>query len=217
MKMKKAKTAAGGDSGGREEEMLKQLERRREQYRAYGYDTDRERDRVIELALPLGARILETGTGKGHFTLALARRGFRVTTIDVSEEEQAFARLQAERNGLSGLVEFRVGDAGNLDFPDGSFDAVFSVNLLHHLSDARRVLDEMARVLASGGKLIVSDFSDEGFRMMDEVHRRDGGKHEVSPFGIEDAERYLRGKGFAVEVTRTRFQVILTARRQTGP
>jgi ubiquinone/menaquinone biosynthesis C-methylase UbiE len=214
MKTKSATTTgAGKGATGREEEMLKQLERRREQYQAYGYDTARERDWVIERALPLGARILETGTGKGHFTLALARRGFRVTTIDVSEEEQAFARLQAERSGLSELVEFRVGDAANLGFPDASFDAVFSVNLLHHLSDARRVLDEMARVLAPGGKLIVSDFSDEGFRMMDEVHRSEGGKHEVSPFGVEAAERYLRGKGFAVEASRTRFQVMLTARR----
>lgn len=209
----KTTTGAGKNAAGREEEMLKRLERRREQYRAYGYDTDRERDGVIERALPLGTRILETGTGKGHFTLALARRGFRVTTIDISEEEQAFARLQAERSGLSGLVEFRVGDAGNLDFPDGSFDAVFSVNLLHHLKDGRRALDEMARVLAPGGKLIVSDFSDEGFRMMDEVHRSEGGSHEVAAFGIAEAERHLRGKGFEVEVRRTRFQVMLTVRR----
>ncbi|HPW18791.1 MAG TPA: class I SAM-dependent methyltransferase [Candidatus Aminicenantes bacterium] len=213
MKTKSATTGSGENAAGREEEMLKRIERRREQYRAYGYDTDRERDWMIERALPLGALTLETGTGKGHFTLALARRGFRVTTVDASEEEQAFARLQAERSGLAGLIEFRVGDAESLDFPDDSFDAVFSVNLLHHLSDPRRALDEMARVLAPGGKLVVSDFSDEGFRMMDELHRSEGGRHRASPFGVEDAGRHLRGKGFAVETSRTRFQVMLTARR----
>jgi SAM-dependent MidA family methyltransferase len=41
----------------------------------YGYDLDRERDVLLDQAAPLSGKILEAGTGKGHFAAALARRG----------------------------------------------------------------------------------------------------------------------------------------------
>lgn len=202
----------GGPASGESEEE-RHLRIRREQYAVCGYDIQKERDFVIDVASPIGPRILETGTGKGYFTMSLARRGFKVTSIDVSDEEQAVARLQLEKAGLAGLVTLRRGDAESTGFPDASFDAVFSVNLLHHLKRADKALDEMARVLARGGKLVMSDFTAEGFRMLDGIFRREGGRHEVAPFGLADAERHLRASGFAVEVHRERFQVVLVASR----
>ncbi len=191
------------------------LRMRRERYGRYGYDIDLERDRVIERALPFGPRVLETGTGKGHFTLALARRGFRVTTIDISAEEQAIARMQLDKAGLGDRVAFLTGDAADTGLPDASFDAVFSVNLLHHLKEPERAMDEMTRLLAPDGKLVMSDFTAEGFRMLDEVFRSEGGSHEVSPFGMAEAERFLLGRGLKVTVQRERFQVVLVASRLT--
>lgn len=187
------------------------LGNRKEKYLAYGYDIDLERDLVIDRALPFGPRVLETGTGKGYFTSALARRGFRVTTIDISAEEQAIARMQLDKAGLCDRVAFRTGDAAAIGLPDASFDAVFSVNLLHHLTEPERAIDEMNRVLAPGGKLVMSDFTAEGFRMLDEVSRSEGVTHKVAPFGMADAERYLSDRGVMITARRERFQVVLIA------
>ncbi len=187
---------------------------RRAKYLAYGYDMDLERDRVIDLALPFGPRVLETGTGKGYFTLALARHGFRVTTIDLSADEQSLARMQLEKAGLEDMALFLTGDAADTGLPDASFDAVFSVNLLHHLAAPERAIDEMGRLLTPNGKLVMSDFTAEGFRMLDEVFRAEGGKHEVAPFGLPDAERYMKARGLVVAVHKERFQVVLVASKR---
>jgi cyclopropane fatty-acyl-phospholipid synthase-like methyltransferase len=49
---------------------------------------------VLEKALPLRGRVLDVGTGKGRFVIALARHVAHITTVDISAEEQCFARLE---------------------------------------------------------------------------------------------------------------------------
>jgi SAM-dependent methyltransferase len=56
-------------------------------------------------------------------------------------------------SGLPG--EFRVADAENLDFPDESFDLVYSHGVLHHTPDTARAVHEIRRVLKPGGRAIV--------------------------------------------------------------
>ena len=53
-------------------------------YRSFGYDLEKERDFILDKSLPISGEILEIGTGKGHFALVLAKRGFRFTSIDIS-------------------------------------------------------------------------------------------------------------------------------------
>ena len=56
------------------------------------------------------------------------------------------------------------GDAFDLPFPARSFDGVLASNLLEHIADARRAVQEAARVLKSGGVLVVSVPMEAGFR-----------------------------------------------------
>ena len=104
-----------------------------ELYRQHGYDFDLERSFVIEKALPISGNILEACTGKGYFSLALAQAGFHFTTFDISGSEQHYARLNLAYYGLMHHIRFDLADMEHLSYPDASYDAIFAVNLVHHL------------------------------------------------------------------------------------
>jgi len=180
-------------------------------YSSFGYDVDKERRFILEKALPASGRILEAGTGKGHFALELARAGYKFTTFDISETEQNFARLNLRYFGLESQVDFRLERGESLSFPDKSFDVIFCVNVLHHLSSPYEVIDELLRVLSVGGKLVLSDFTREGFMIMDKMHAREGNKHESGKTALSDVEKYLLKKGFKTSRVSSRHQEVLIA------
>ena len=111
---------------------------------------------VVEKALPLHGRVLDVGTGKGRFVIPLARHVANVTTVDISAEEQRQARLEAIYAGVADRIRFVIQDARFLPWPAGSFNAVVSWNVFHHLDDPERVFGEMLRVLKPGGKLVLA-------------------------------------------------------------
>jgi ubiquinone/menaquinone biosynthesis C-methylase UbiE len=95
------------------------------------------------------------GTGTGQFAIYLARLGFRVTGIDLSERMLLKARERARRFDLD--IDFQQQDAENLPFDDSTFDGVVSRNLLWTLPDPERALREWRRVLKPSGAIIASD------------------------------------------------------------
>ncbi len=197
-----------------EKEVLENHQRyleRKKFYLGFGCDVDKERKFVLDAARPVEGRILEIGTGKGHFSLTLARAGFNVTSVDISEDEQKLARLNARYFGFDDAIDFRIGNAEQLDFPDKEFDAVFCVNTFHHLQRPFAVLDEMRRVVKPEGKIIVADFTKEGLELMDKIHKSEGGSHHVSSVTLGDIEMYLLEKGFVINRARTLFQEVLIA------
>jgi SAM-dependent methyltransferase len=98
-------------------------------------------------------RLLEVGCGIGVDSIQLARCGFDVTAVDLTESAIEVARESARRRGVS--IDFRVGNAEGLDFADESFDAVYSFGVLHHTPDIERAVAEVHRVLRPGGKAYV--------------------------------------------------------------
>ena len=110
------------------------------------------------LALPKGSRILEIGTGTGHFARAAARAGHRVTALDVSPAMLQYAEARAKADGLTG-IEFC--HAGFLTFTaaPATFDAAVSVAVLHHLPDLWKAmaLSNIHRALKSGGQFFLCD------------------------------------------------------------
>lgn len=124
-----------------------------------GYWQSKVRDTTLRLCASRQGRLLEIGCGEG---LLLSELGSRpsapeVWGIDSSEEQlllaqKSFARKKLRRDHLV------AGDARHLPFEDASFDTVICVNFFICLAsrqDAQRVLNEAARVLAPGGRLIV--------------------------------------------------------------
>jgi ubiquinone/menaquinone biosynthesis C-methylase UbiE len=94
-------------------------------------------------------RWLDVGCGNGAFTAELIAHcaPAAVSAIDPSDDQLAYART---RPGVK-ITEFRVGDAENLPFGDGTFDVAVMALLISFLPDPGRAVAEMARVVRRGG------------------------------------------------------------------
>ena len=200
-----------------EKEVLENHKRyleRKKLYARYGFDIDKERRSVLAKAEPVFGDVLEIGTGKGHFALVLAGEGYKFTSVDIAEEEQKIARLNLRYAGLEDYVYFRVENAEKMSFNDKSFDTIFSINTVHHLKKPFKVMDEISRVLTLDGKIVLSDFTDAGFGVLDKIHASEGRAHSKAGVELDDISRYFAGKGFSTEESRSKFQRILIAYRQ---
>lgn len=101
------------------------------------------------IAADPGSEILNAGAGQGTLTLLLERRGFRVTSSDVTT-----ATLDHLRRRVAGDVVYA--DMTRLPFADGRFDAVVAGEVLEHIENDALALREVRRVLAPGGVVAVS-------------------------------------------------------------
>lgn len=99
-----------------------------------------------------GGRALEYGCGEGSHAFLLARRGWKVTAIDISEEGLGIAKQRARAMGVDD-IEFRLMNAEQLEFADGQFDLVCGSGILHHL-DLARAYAEIGRVLTPSGHAV---------------------------------------------------------------
>ena len=111
-------------------------------------------DRLVRFLLSRldvkGKRVLEVGAGTGRDSLALAKRGAHVVTIDYSDQS-----LRLTRGVAGDELDIVCGDALSLPFADGSFDIVFHQGLLEHFRAPLDLLRENHRVLKAGGHLLV--------------------------------------------------------------
>jgi ubiquinone/menaquinone biosynthesis C-methylase UbiE len=102
--------------------------------------------------------LLDIGTGTGRILEVLAPYFERGTGIDQSHEMLSLARANLARAGVR-HAEVRQGSMYALDLPDEQFDVVTLHQVLHYAEDPQAVLEEAARVLKPGGRLIVVDFA----------------------------------------------------------
>lgn len=186
---------------------------RLELYKSYGYDNEKERLFIINSAEPFGGKVLEAGTGKGHLALEIAKKGHELVTYDVDDTNQRYARMNVASAGLSAKVKFLIKSKEKLSFQDKSFDTVFCVNTLHHLQNSAVVLDELLRVLSGSGVLILSDFTQKAFDVMDVIHKNDGNVHEVIGWNMDKAAEYLKNKGCIITETADEYQRVYIIRK----
>jgi ubiquinone/menaquinone biosynthesis C-methylase UbiE len=127
-----------------------------------------------------GDRVLDVAAGNGNATLAAARRFAQVTSTDYVPHllDKGAARARAE--GLD--VEFKVADAEALPFQDSSFDVVLSTFGVMFTPEPRRAAREMLRVVRSGGRIGMANWTPEGF--IGELFRVVGA-HVPPPAGLQ--------------------------------
>jgi SAM-dependent methyltransferase len=114
----------------------------------WGFGQER-RLNLIRRFVSLGDRtILDVGCGLGMYVQAMRRFSDDVHGVDVDEEKVA----EASQN----LPNIRVAPAEELPYPDGTFDFVLSHEVIEHVTDDRKAIDEAVRVLKNpGGRLVV--------------------------------------------------------------
>ena len=103
------------------------------------------------LSISAGDRVLDVACGPGNFSrdFAAAARDGLVVGLDASESMLAVAVRETESDN----VAYVRGDARDLPFRDGSFDAVCCFAALYLIEEPMRAVAELARVLAPGGRL----------------------------------------------------------------
>ncbi len=88
--------------------------------------------------------VLEVGCGGGHHSVNLAKRGFKVTSIDLSWNGLRSAKKLTEHEGKD--IQFLCGDIKRLPFVDKEFDICFCSLILHHFTAQDNIVKELSRV-----------------------------------------------------------------------
>ena len=131
------------------------------------------------LEIQPGAHVLDVACGTGNVAIPLARQGAHVTGVDIAPNLLAQARERAAAEGLK--ISFDEGDAEQLPYPDGTFDAVVTMFGAMFAPSPELVAAECARVLKPGGLLAMANWTPDGFAgQMFRVTAR----HTGTPLGI---------------------------------
>jgi SAM-dependent methyltransferase len=118
-------------------------------------------DFVESLDIRPGTQVLDVACGTGNLAIPAARKGARVTGVDIATNLLVQARARAEGEGLE--IALKEGDAEQLPFPAEHFDLVMSMFGAMFAPDPERVASELARVCRHGGKIAMANWTPDGF------------------------------------------------------
>ncbi|WP_317995236.1 methyltransferase domain-containing protein [Vulcanimicrobium alpinum] len=107
---------------------------------------------AIARRLAAGRRVLDVASGEGYGTALLATTAAQAVGVDIDESSVERARSVYYASNL----RFVVGSASALPLADAGFDFVSSFETLEHIAEHERMVDEIKRVLAPGGTLVIS-------------------------------------------------------------
>jgi 2-polyprenyl-3-methyl-5-hydroxy-6-metoxy-1,4-benzoquinol methylase len=139
------------------EEQRQHFERARNQYPPSSIEhpplhTEIEQQRILDAVAPIpaGAAVLDFGAGTGRLTIPLARLGYRVTAVDISETSLAELAALTARLGLPDVTVSTTLPAGQ------AFSAIVGADILHHV-DLDDCLPELYKALEPGGRLVFTE------------------------------------------------------------
>ena len=120
------------------------------------------KDAMMDWLAPIrGQALLDVAGGTGDISFRFLQRasGANATVLDLTEPMLSEGRKRAETVGISGQLEWVVGDAMALPFEDDSFD-VYTISFgIRNVTDPQKALSEAYRVLKPGGRIMVLEFS----------------------------------------------------------
>lgn len=143
--------------------------------------------------LPKQGKILDVGSGPGQFAKHMIEKGFKVIGIDFSKEMVTIAKEKVPN------VDFRHMDMRQLDFPDSSFDGLFSAYSLIHIpsEEVLATLQGFHRVLKSGGYIEIAVQKGDADKIIDEPFMPTE-KMFFNFFTEERISKFLEDAGFNV-------------------
>jgi ubiquinone/menaquinone biosynthesis C-methylase UbiE len=153
---------------------------------------------VAELAPPPGAVILDAGCGSCAKSVLLAQRGFHVVATDFAADALEMAAKTVAAYGVTDRITLKQGNLLSLPFRDGEFQYAICWGVLMHVPEVGTALAELARVLAPGGRLILSEgnmhaWQSYALRTAKKLLGRGRGKVARVPLGLETSEATAEG------------------------
>ncbi|WP_019960488.1 class I SAM-dependent methyltransferase [Woodsholea maritima] len=162
--------------------------------------TRAEAERALALlALEKNTAVLDIGTGKGYFAIALAQKGLSVTTGEPLEDDGLYARQpwrdDARLMEVDDRIEFQSFNAAKMPFDNDYFAAVFFFGVLHHIAEQERQpsLSEAYRITKKGGAIVIFEPTKT---MLEELWQRDPDHPEAAdpdlyrPQDLKPAQRF---------------------------
>ncbi|HWI20547.1 MAG TPA: ubiquinone/menaquinone biosynthesis methyltransferase [Vicinamibacterales bacterium] len=129
---------------------------------SYGQDARRKRALLSRAQVRRGERVLDLAAGTGDIAFGAAAQGAKAVGLDITHRMLQLANRRQGRGGQAlehRRVEFVTGDMSSLPFASASFDLVTTGYGLRNVPELNVAIDEIARVLKPGGRLLSLDFN----------------------------------------------------------
>lgn len=138
--------------------------------KALGYDLIDEYRQAVELAdLDPCEQVLDVATGSGRMAATLSLAGYSVISGDIDPEALKRARSRLSEGGLNGVTLIEL-DATRIPFKS-RFSSIICANAIHHMTDPVLAISEMAEACVNDGTLIIIEFNDKGFEVIETVRK----------------------------------------------
>ncbi|MCE7699038.1 MAG: class I SAM-dependent methyltransferase [Methanobacterium paludis] len=136
--------------------------------------------------------LLDVGFGTGEVLSRVSQEDVQFSGLDISPQ-----MLSIARENLGESVDLRLGDSEELPWNDESFDVVMCLNSFHHYPNPEKVLNEMGRVLKTGGKIVMADpWQSTPFRQIMNLFIRFNGGGDVKIYSESEICDLLSRSGF---------------------
>lgn len=133
-------------------------------------------------------RLVDLGAGTGRMLTLVGERADSAIGLDLSQQMLNIARARVAEAGLD--FELRHGDIFATRLPAGSADLVIVHQVLHYLSDPAAAVTEAARLVESGGRMLIVDFAPHDLEYLRAAHQ-----HRRLGFSREEMARWLEAAG----------------------
>jgi ubiquinone/menaquinone biosynthesis C-methylase UbiE len=136
-----------------------------------GYSLFDEYAGAVEFAaITEGARVFDAATGSGRMTSVLSQKGYPIISGDI-DWHKLDALVDSPILAGDHEIECIQLDLQRLCFRDSLLDNIVCANLFHEVKHPERVLSELLRIFSGSGKMVLLDFTERGFSVMDEISR----------------------------------------------
>ena len=158
----------------------------------WGYDLMEEYFRMVSSAdFTPNSLVLDIATGTGRAASTLTRMGYYVITGDYNFDSKIESERRITDAYLTKVKYVRL-NLEKIPFPDNAVENIVCLNTLHELDDPFLCLEEIIRINAKKGKLLIADFNSEGFDVMDKLHTvRKGELHSRGKISSEEIKNIL--------------------------